>query len=55
MTPKALSRQFEEIKDSKGNTIKDIVAVTTYLDGIVVATKNGLFTNVKSLLTKENK
>lgn len=48
---KALSREFGEIKDSKGNTIKDIIAITTYLDGIVVATKNGLFTKSESLQT----
>ena len=55
MTPKALSREFHEIKDSEGNSIEGIVAVVTYLDGIVVATKRGIFTNVKSLLTKEDK
>lgn len=47
-------KNLQEIKDSEGNSIKDIVAITTYLDGIVVGTKDKLYTNVTSLLKAQS-
>jgi len=43
---------FKEILNSKGKSVKDIIAIVTYKDGFVVATKNGLYTNVSDLINQ---
>ena len=47
--------ELEEIifYDENGEVIEGIINVQSYKKGIVVATKNGLYTNVKSLLKKK--
>lgn len=47
---KTKNKDWYEIKDQNGLTITEIVAITTFKDGLVVATKDGLYTNVKSLI-----
>ena len=43
-------REYVELLTDEGKPITDVVSICTYLDGVVVGTKHGLFTNVKELL-----
>ena len=45
-------RHWYEILDENELPTENVVAITTYKDGIVVATPTGLYTNVKSLIKK---
>jgi hypothetical protein len=47
-----IKEEWKEIKLKNGESVKDIVTMISYRDGFVVATKNGLYTNVKELFDK---
>lgn len=48
-------KKMFEILDPNGISIKNITAIVTYKDGIVVGTPNGLYTNVESLINLNKK
>lgn len=50
---KEKTKKFKQILDEKGKPIKNVTAIITYQDGFVVATPDGLYTNVTSLITKK--
>lgn len=45
-----MKQEYKEIHDEKGRPIIEVTAIVNYLDGIVIGTKNGVYTNVKSLI-----